>query len=279
MGQMHSKKLAFNLHQQPDMGVPGCLITHPHSPRPDLVGRAPFTEDEGSPRKLLIFLFHWRTMLETERAPDSGSEEVVLAETSAPESSMAGFWLVLPATRSDMGLARRRSAETCPEERQRVSDSPNLLPSPPGPHGIKSGSSGDPNPQGHSCPMGFSVLPHSPSPAARLSCPKRPVILYCLQPSPTWLLSHKNPPTLLVNPLPELALTGGQGVSEPSAGARTPKGPGAIWRQTHPPAHHLLSFPPQHYFLLPLLRLQSPDLKLHKRERERDSWGPAQAPQ
>lgn len=70
--------------------------------------------DEGSPRKLLIFLFHWRTMLETERAPDSGSEDVVLAETSAPESSWAGFWPVLPATRSDMGLARRRSADTCP---------------------------------------------------------------------------------------------------------------------------------------------------------------------
>lgn len=102
--------------QKPHMGVLGCLITHPHSPCPDLAGRAPFTEDEGSPRKLLIFLFHWRTMLETERAPDSGSEEVVLAETSAPESSMAGFWLVLPATRSDMGLARRRSAETCPGE-------------------------------------------------------------------------------------------------------------------------------------------------------------------
>lgn len=76
-------------------------------------------EDEGSPRKLLIFLFHWRTMLETERAPDSGSEEVVLAETSAPESSMAGFWPILPATRSDMGLARRRRADTCPEEGQK----------------------------------------------------------------------------------------------------------------------------------------------------------------
>lgn len=71
---------------------------------------------------MLIFRFHWRTMLETERAPDSGSEEVVLAETSAPESSMGGFWLVLPATRSDMGLARRRSADTCPKEGPRVSD-------------------------------------------------------------------------------------------------------------------------------------------------------------
>lgn len=71
---------------------------------------------------MLIFRFHWRTMLETERAPDSGSEEVVLAETSAPESSMGGFWLVLPATRSDIGLARRRSADTCPKEGPRVSD-------------------------------------------------------------------------------------------------------------------------------------------------------------
>lgn len=119
-------------------------------------------EEEGSPRKLLIFLFHWRTMLETERAPDSGSEEVVLAETSAPESSMAGFWPTLPATRSDMGLARRRSADTCPGEGHRDSVSwaappcPKPLASPPGPHSSESGSSVDPKPHG------FPLLSHSP---------------------------------------------------------------------------------------------------------------------
>lgn len=90
----------------------------PTQPCPDLVGRVPLAGGEGSPRKLLIFLFHWRTMLDTERAPDSGSEEVVLAETSAPESSMAAFWPGLPVPRSDMGLARRRSADTCPEEEE-----------------------------------------------------------------------------------------------------------------------------------------------------------------
>lgn len=152
---------------------------HPCSPCPDLAGRAPFTEDEGSPRKLLIFLFHWRTMLETERAPDSGSEEVVLAETSAPESSMAGFWLVLPATRSDMGLARRRSAETCPEEEQRRGSqmdipSPNLSPSPPGPHGTKSISSGTQSPRAVCAPWVFPLLPCSPSPA-----PGDEQFLYC----------------------------------------------------------------------------------------------------
>lgn len=164
--------------QKPDRGVLGCLITRPGSPCPDLAGRAPFTEEGESPRKLLIFLFHWRTMLETERAPDSGSEEVVLAETSAPESSMAGFWLVLPATRSDMGLARRRSAETCPEEGQRRGcqtgvPGPNPSPSPPGLHRTKSGSSGDPKPRGHLSPMGFPLLPRSPFPAAGRSCPGR----------------------------------------------------------------------------------------------------------
>lgn len=30
------------------------------------------------------------------------------------------------------------------------------------------------------------------------------------------------------------------------------------------PFPHLLSFPPQHYFLLSLLRFQSPDLELYK---------------
>lgn len=139
----------------------------------------------------MIFLFHWRTMLETERAPDSGSEEVVLAETSAPESSMAGFWLVLPATRSDMGLARRRSAETCPE------DSLMVLPS-------------DSRPQ--------------------------------------------------TNPAPTSAPR--SGVTEPLFGI-------SLWADgcTKGVPPHLLSFPPQHNFLLPLLRLQSPDLKLHRRDR------------
>ena len=51
-------------------------------------------------------------MLETERAPDSASDEVVLADTSAPESSMGDFGPTRPATRSEMGLARRLSAET-----------------------------------------------------------------------------------------------------------------------------------------------------------------------
>lgn len=51
-------------------------------------------------------------------------------------------------------------------------------------------------------------------------------------------------------------------------GPGTPWGLGAVWRQNHPPTPHLLGFPPQHYFLLPLLRLQSPDLKLHKRDLE-----------
>lgn len=158
---------------------------------PDLTGRAPLTEGEGSPRKLLIFLFHWRTMLETERAPDSGSDEVVLAETSAPESSMAGFWLVLPATRSDMGLARRRSADTCPED-------------------------------------SLSVLP-----------------------------SHSRPQT---NPSPTSAPR--LGVTEPLFGV--PLGAKGCTKVVPP---HLLSFPSQHNFLLPLLRLQSPDLKLHRRDR------------
>lgn len=64
------------------------------------------------PKKWLILRSHWRTMLETERAPDSASDEVVLADTSAPESSMGGFSAARPATRSDMGLARRLSADT-----------------------------------------------------------------------------------------------------------------------------------------------------------------------
>lgn len=51
-------------------------------------------------------------MLETERAPDSASDEVVLADTSAPESSMGDLGPARPATRSDMGLARRLRAVT-----------------------------------------------------------------------------------------------------------------------------------------------------------------------
>lgn len=51
-------------------------------------------------------------MLETERAPDSASDEVVLADTSAPESILGGFNPTRPATRSDMGFAKRLSAET-----------------------------------------------------------------------------------------------------------------------------------------------------------------------
>lgn len=51
-------------------------------------------------------------MLETERAPDSASDEVVLADTSAPESRLGGFDPTRPATRSDMGFAKRLSAET-----------------------------------------------------------------------------------------------------------------------------------------------------------------------
>lgn len=82
-------------------------------PKPHLAGRVLWTADAGwSPRKWLIFRFHWRTMVDTERAPDSASEEVVLADTSAPESSMGGFGTTRPATLSDMGLARRLSAET-----------------------------------------------------------------------------------------------------------------------------------------------------------------------
>jgi hypothetical protein len=81
------------------------------------VGRLPLTVDAGwSPKKWLILRFHWRTMLETERAPDSASDEVVLADTSAPESSVGGFGPTRPATRSDMGLARRLSAETWGQE-------------------------------------------------------------------------------------------------------------------------------------------------------------------
>lgn len=94
----------------------------PQSPPPEarasiasmahLAGRELLAVGAGSPKKWLILRFHWRTMLETERAPDSASEEVVLAETSAPESSMGGFRLARPATRSDMGLARRLRADT-----------------------------------------------------------------------------------------------------------------------------------------------------------------------
>lgn len=73
----------------------------------------------------MILRFHWRTMLETERAPDSASDEVVLADTSAPESSMGGFRPTRPAARSDMGLARRLSAETWgPKKRDPVSRVP-----------------------------------------------------------------------------------------------------------------------------------------------------------
>lgn len=80
---------------------------------PHLAGRVPWTVDVGwSPKKWLILRFHWCTMLETERAPDSASDDVVLADTSAPESSMDDFSPTRPATRSDMGLASRLSAET-----------------------------------------------------------------------------------------------------------------------------------------------------------------------
>lgn len=172
---------------------------------------------------MLIFLFHWRTMLETERAPDSGSEEVVLAETSAPESSMAGFWFVLPATRSDMGLARRRSAETCQRRGcQTGVPSPNLSPSPPAPCGTGNRGSGDTKPQGHLCLMGFPLSLAAHPPLLSSAAPGDTSFLRHLQPSPTWLLSHKNPPTLLGNPLPELALSGAWGVSELSTGARIP---------------------------------------------------------
>lgn len=132
-------------------------------------------EDEGSPRKLLIFLFHWRTMLETERAPDSGSEEVVLAETSAPESSMAGFWLILPATRSDMGLARRRSADTCPEEGQKRGSQLGS-PTQPKPIGITPGaqssesSSSIAQSPGTFVPHGVPSAPSQPTPTTRLCC-------------------------------------------------------------------------------------------------------------
>ena len=69
---------------------------------PHLAGRAPGTVGAGwLPRKWLVLRSHWRTMLETERAPDSASDEVVLADTSAPESSMGDFSPTRPATRSD----------------------------------------------------------------------------------------------------------------------------------------------------------------------------------
>lgn len=79
----------------------------------DLIVRVPFEEEGESPSKALVFLFHWRTMLETEREPDSDSKEVVvLVETSELGSPMVCFWLILPATLSVIGLARRRKAET-----------------------------------------------------------------------------------------------------------------------------------------------------------------------
>ena len=99
---------------RPELTVPELISCRPcpRSPGPaHLAGRVPWPLDAGWSRKWLIFRFHWRTMLETERAPDSASDEV-LADTSAPESSMGGFSPTRPATRSDMGLARRLSAET-----------------------------------------------------------------------------------------------------------------------------------------------------------------------
>lgn len=80
---------------------------------PHLAGRMPWAVDAGwSPKKWLALRFHWCTMLETDRAPDSASDDVVLADTSAPESSMGDFSPTRPATRSDMGFARRLSADT-----------------------------------------------------------------------------------------------------------------------------------------------------------------------
>lgn len=97
---------------------PGSPLPGPARP-PHLAGRVPLTAGAAwSPKKWLILRFHWRTMLETERAPDSASEDVVLADTSAPESSMGGFGPARPATRSDMGLARRLSAETWGREKR-----------------------------------------------------------------------------------------------------------------------------------------------------------------
>lgn len=87
-----------------------------------LIVRVPFEGEGESPSKALVFLFHWRTMLETEREPDSDSKElVVLVATSAPGSPMACFWLILPATLSVIGLARRRKAETWKSRRRKKS--------------------------------------------------------------------------------------------------------------------------------------------------------------
>ena len=65
---------------------------------------------------MLFLLFHCLTSPLTV-LPVSGSEllAVVLADNSAPESVTGGVWFqraTRPATRSDMGLARRRKAVT-----------------------------------------------------------------------------------------------------------------------------------------------------------------------
>jgi len=176
----------------------------------------------------------------------------VLAETSAPESSMAGFWLALPATRSDMGFARRRSAETCAEER--VSDrrpQPKPVAVTPRPLCNQERQLRDLKPQAHLCPMGFPLLPRSSSPAAGLGCPR------------TWAI-----PLLFGAACSQGRHCPGDAVSlSDTRGPGPPEGLGATWRQPPHPSPHLLGLPPQHYLLLPLLRLQSPDLKLHKRER------------
>lgn len=83
------------------------LITRVPSILPSLSAMYPYT---------LFLLFHWRTSPLTVLAL-SASEllAVVLADKSAPESVTGGVWFqraTRPATRSDMGLARRLRAVT-----------------------------------------------------------------------------------------------------------------------------------------------------------------------
>lgn len=114
--------------------------------------------------------------------------------------------------------------------------------------------------------MRFPLLPQSPPLPPGSAA--RDGEFCCLQPFLTRFLSHKTPPFLLGAPFAKPALSEGWDFSEPSTGAVTSMGAGGYVEES--PFPHLLRFPPQHYFLLSLLRFQSPDLELHERERKRN---------